>query len=181
MKQSILKFTGVFLILSATLLGSCSKNECKDIWPEGFEYYETDGSSKTAICSAPILKGWDNQTPSNVESKYYMELTPQQGVADIYVYSDETNQFQSGDSFSGTTNNGVKISSMEVSANVQYDANGSQIYWSATAASINISSFDSSTLLISCELTYTLKNNNGDSPVSYEMILTDYTLPFNPH
>jgi len=178
MKLSNLK-QPLLVVFAVTLFISCKKSKCKDEWPDGFEFYETSAAKSNPVCSTPILKGWIKQNPNSSESVYSMQLTPQQGVADIFIYSTATEQFQSGDSFTSNSS-GNKISTLFISANVQYDANGSQISWSGSNGQCTISAFDSSTLKISCDLSYTLNSNTGLTN-SYQMILTDYTIPFNPH
>jgi len=174
------------LILTASLtllILSCNKkNKCPDNWPEGFQYFETTNGSE-AVCTTPLLKGWIKQNPSSNEATYSMEFTFQQGLADVFVFSNETEQFKSGDSFTLNNQQNSNLETIKVVVNTQYDESGlNPQYWACSAASMNITSFDENTNTISCNGSYTIYETGSSSDErSFDYELNDYVLNFNFH
>ena len=181
MKHSIISMLALAVLLA---LGTgCKKKSCEE-WPEGYKLYRTDSGKDVADCHAPLLKGWKESTDfDHNTARYWMELTPVQGVADVQLNAGPNGEhFKPGSTFElASTNGGTsqEPNRMYVVANaIWYD----QVveYWAPTFGVATISAIDTTAGTISMEVEFGIENTGSSAEAQhYRMELEDYPMPWN--
>ncbi len=170
------------IALGALTFASCKKNQCKDEWPEGFEFYETTSGKDEASCFTPLLKGKYKHDPNGQHFGYQMELTPQQGVADFQINAGETGHFQAPRSYVLNTGNVSDEShQLHVSVNTQWVDQVNTHYY-APSGSCNLEKVDTVAGTVSLTLEYEIAPAGREAEKkAYRVELEDYPMPWNPY
>lgn len=171
-------------VVCTVLASGCKKKKACEEWPDGYEYYDTEGSEDVEICSTPIIKATEQATPTGTEATYQLHITSQQGVADVIAYAGENSeQFRSGDTFvakSGEQNSN-KFNVLYIVCNDRW-YNQSVTYWRPNSGRFNITEFDEANGTISGELEYEIAATGSSTEVeNYRVVLEEYPITFTPN
>lgn len=171
----------VFQLLIATVIfSSCKKDNCKEDWPEGYQYYKIENSKSEAVCTTPLLVGWYKHNPNGANYRYQMKLTPQQGLTDIQLNADMFHHFKAPIQY--TLNTGLVSDDpfqMFINVNQQW-YNDNLTYWQAISGSCTVVSVDTVSGEVSLVLNYKIAPNGDEALAeSYSVELENYPMPWN--